>query len=961
MGPILSDIRSDLHARILAAHRRSPGTVVTSGLIADCQASLDATLTSWCAKTLILDLAVARHSGRLSGDSPERRLQSHLDELASPVGRRRLAREYPLLIADARRLARQTARALAEAVERVANDHSLIFARLAGRGQSPTPLTGIQFGLGDRHQGGRRVSALWFDDFRVIYKPRSLANELGFERFLLELQRLGVGQDLRLPRHLLRRGYGYAEFIPHRRLSHPEQASDYYRRYGELIAIIHIAAATDIHHENIVADGAHPVLIDLETVAQPCRGEVGLGFWRRGPDADTLVHSGMLPIPDAGDGGRDLSGLAHLVGATPASMLIGRGDELRFETVASPYDRSGNLPNYAGRVIPAWQLKAALVAGFEQTYRRLCAMKAMLMRPDGPARFLTRLRPRVVIRRTDAYVRLLQYLSHPDSLRSRSARERILSMLGQQSHSHHGMQRCAVLERQALARLDIPRILAAANGRDAFDHRGHRVGPVFGSSGRSEIRRRIRSLCERDLDRQRHLLDQTIEATRPFEQTLQAPMRSARAADAALVAIDPNDMPNAAIAAAAQLAQRIADLAFSDRSGVHLFQLHVQPGASLRLAQMAPDLYTGLSGLAIFFAELGQFDDHPRYRTFAGRLIATARRIMAAERPALSSIGAFSGLAGWSYALARLAVLWQQEALLDEAESWSAAIAAGSAQDTVFDVIGGSAGALLVLLELDRLRPGGKARDAAFACAQKLLNSACRDSSGRAYWPNPIYDGIGLTGFGHGTAGIAAALAKFGERVDSPPHMQLARDALAYERASFDHVRGVWLDLRPDRHADHAAFTGIDAWCHGGPGIGIGRLMLPNALRDKAWQDDLDRCLLRLRQGAPSANHCLCHGELGNLELLLLNQYTGESPPRRKRCEESASRTEAALRRIVDGLRLGAGPRQIPLGLMAGVAGVGHGLLRLARPDSVASVLSLSLLGHAETSFERSRVPTTNA
>lgn len=949
MGPILAEVRSDLNARIQAAHHRMPGALEASALSAECQASLDATLTSWCAKTLILDLAIARHSGRLFGDSPERRLRSHLDELASPAGRRRLAREYPLLIRDARRLARQTAHALAEIIERVANDHRLIFARLAEPGHAPTALTGIRFGLGDRHQGGRRVSALHFDTLQVMYKPRSLANELGFERFLSELQRLGIGEDLRLPRHLGRRGYGYAEFIPHRHLSNPEQAGDFYRRYGEWVAIAHVAAATDIHHENIIADGAHPVLIDLETVAQPCRGEVGLGFWRRGPDADTLTHSSMLPKPDANEGGRDLSALAHVVGTTPASVLIGQGDDLRFETVAMPFDRSGNLPNHAGRVIPAWQHKAELVTGFETAYRRLCAHKATLLRADGPTRWLTRLRPRVLIRRTGAYVKLLNYLSHPDSLRSQRARERILATLAEQSRLHPGMQRCAVLEQRALARLDIPRILAPADSRDACDHRGQRVGPVFGSSGRSEIRRRIRSLCQRDLDRQRHLLDQTIESTRPIEQTLVVPLRSARAADAPLTAIDPNTTPDACIAAASDLARRIADLAFSDRSGVHLFQLEARPDANLWLVPMAPDLYAGLSGLAIFFAELGQIEPQPRYRAFAGRLIATARRIMAAERPALSAIGAYSGLAGWSYALARLAVLWQQEALLDEAESWSAAIAAGAEQDTVFDVIGGSAGALLVLLELDRLRPGGRARDAAAACAGKLMASACRDASGRAYWPNPIYDGIGLTGFGHGTAGIAAALARYGERIDSSPHLQLARDALAYDRASFDQARGIWLDLRPDRHSDHVGFTGIDAWCHGGPGIGIGRLMLPKVMRDAAWRDDLDRCLHRLHQIAPAASQCLCHGELGNLELLLLNRHTADPAAREQQTTAIAARTAAALRRVVDGPRLGAGPRSIPLGLLTGIAGIGHGLLRLARPESVASVLSLSLDASAES------------
>ena len=85
--------------------------------------------------------------------------------------------------------------------------------------------------------------------------------------------------------------------------------------------------------------------------------------------------------------------------------------------------------------------------------------------------------------------------------------------------------------------------------------------------------------------------------------------------------------------------------------------------------------------------------------------------------------------------------------------------------------------------------------------------------------------------------------------------------------------------------------------------------------------------------------HCLCHGDLGNLEAVTLAAETLELP-------DLAARAAGLAGGILDGIercgRLGGVAADAePLGLMVGTAGIGYGLLRLAAPREVPSVLRL--------------------
>jgi class II lanthipeptide synthase len=125
------------------------------------------------------------------------------------------------------------------------------------------------------------------------------------------------------------------------------------------------------------------------------------------------------------------------------------------------------------------------------------------------------------------------------------------------------------------------------------------------------------------------------------------------------------------------------------------------------------------------------------------------------------------------------------------------------------------------------------------------------------------------------------------------------------------------------------------AWCHGAPGIGLARLSAVPLLEDDGIRADIAMAMQTTLAGGFGFNHSLCHGDFGNLELLL---QSGEPSWR-----DTANRLAGALLDSAHqrGWRCGTPMEVESPGLMTGLAGIGYGLLRLAGPAQVPSVLTL--------------------
>ena len=238
-------------------------------------------------------------------------------------------------------------------------------------------------------------------------------------------------------------------------------------------------------------------------------------------------------------------------------------------------------------------------------------------------------------------------------------------------------------------------------------------------------------------------------------------------------------------------------------------------------------------------------------------------------------------------------------------------------------MISGDAG-LILALAAARIQP-----DRMETLARNLLASAKQTRnalSWRTINPRRSRD---LTGFSHGTAGIAAALLIAYEQTRQHEFLTGAARAIQYEQACFSEVDRNWPDYRSARNRRSQPSYTV-AWCHGAPGIALSRALAVEVCgQDDGYQNDLTAALDTTRAAVetptPGTGFCLCHGVAGNADVLLLLG----------RPEDQTIVRQAAASGIANcypNKRKGAFSQKPP-GLMSGWAGIGQFYLRVFDPS----------------------------
>ncbi len=362
-----------------------------------------------------------------------------------------------------------------------------------------------------------------------------------------------------------------------------------------------------------------------------------------------------------------------------------------------------------------------------------------------------------------------------------------------------------------------------------------------------------------------------------------------------------------------------------------------------------PDLYGGTAGVALFLARLWPATGEPLEReTALGALRQALSRREDLAGP--HRLGLYSGLPGLAVAAAEVGAVLSDPEATAAAAGLAAELAALEPEPAALDLIAGSAGAIPALLHLAR-RGGTPGLDAAAVrCGEHLLAAARRHPSGALSWDT--LPGVGrqdLTGFGHGAAGIAWALGELWAATGDDRFRAAALAGVAYEQTCFSPHHRNWPDYR-----DHAAAGSpvaappgevhALAWCHGAPGIGLSRVRLGRLFGDADLLAQAGVAIetTRMALAAPwTGGFSLCHGHAGNAELLILAAEELDEPELLEAARAVGRAGCERFHRTRSDWPCGVADGGETPGLMLGVAGIGHFLLRLADPAAVPPVVIL--------------------
>jgi type 2 lantibiotic biosynthesis protein LanM len=851
-------------------------------------------------------------------------------------GWRRLFEDKPVLLRLFATVTRQWIDASREMVLRLDADLAAIRRDILHSGNAGR-VAGFEGNLSDPHNNGRSVRIVSFEDgARVVYKPKDLRLDAAWHALVERLNAAQAPIELKAVRAIARDGYGWTEFIDHAACADAAGFARFFQRAGGWLALFHCFAATDMHQENMIACGDHPVPIDLEMILQA-------GAEERGAEApedfafaaaaeivsNSVTAVGLLPAY-----GRSPDNIVFAVGGMTADWNAKteviwdkiNSDAMRPAKSNQAAKTSPNLPHVDGRNARFGDHVDDFVEGFEQ-YANFLLRRARAAGPDELFDGFVGVPVRNVIRATRFYYMLLQRLRNHKAMDDGviwSAQADFIARLSDWQSEHNPLWPLQRAERAALVVLNVPHFVSPSDGHDIGDANGNSVHTAL-PSGLARARARFANFDEREIAWQTEVIrENTNSIPRSAKAKVAEPQETARE-DSAIA-----PTKETFIAEADRIAAELSHYAIRRGPSVAWIGLDWLGDSEFsQLVCLGPDLYNGICGIGVFLAAHAAVTGNTASAELAYAGLAQLRNNLksrnAARMARALGLGGAVGLGSIVYALAVMAKCLHDDALLADARQAAQLFTDDLiAADKQLDVVSGSAGGILSLLRLYRDCRSDDVLRLAVKCGEHLLGQPRLGPEGQRTWVGQGSGPRGLNGMSHGAAGFAYALTSLAQATGRAEFAQAAAECMAFENSSYDAERHNWPDLR-----DVGGLSWPCQWCHGAPGIGLARIATSRlrGMDDGRLAADIQNAIEGVEQGRPTAVDTLCCGALGGVEFFC---EAGDALGRDDLRALAAQQLTAVLRSAAAAgdYRWNSGKGRFNLGMFRGLAGVGYTLLR---------------------------------
>ena len=124
---------------------------------------------------------------------------------------------------------------------------------------------------GDMHCGGKLPYFMNYNGGKYVYKPRDMRIDFELNEAFKVFNQF-FDEDIKLPVvniNFFKNNTGYMDFVSHKDNMTMEEAINYFRKFGALMAASKLLGITDLHCENIMATEKGPVIIDSECALVP--------------------------------------------------------------------------------------------------------------------------------------------------------------------------------------------------------------------------------------------------------------------------------------------------------------------------------------------------------------------------------------------------------------------------------------------------------------------------------------------------------------------------------------------------------------------------------------------------------------------------------------------------------------------------------------------------------------------
>lgn len=872
-------------------------------------------------RVLIKDIHHKKGEGLLRGSSPEEEYEDYYQRFLgsnSYIGV--LCESYP----EMKRLLflqiLETVNLLEEIAEAVNRDKKNLVTYFFN-GKEFDFVEKVTTGLSDVHQGGRSVAKILFDNGEVLfYKPHCLKKEVLFQKVYQSCCLL-AGVPTKELRVLDCTVYGWEECVYSRSCDTEEGLKRYYERMGILLFLCYMMNASDMHGENVIADGEYPFLIDLETFPG-CYEEGAIqnaNDMIREELKQSVLYTGLLPVIQWGQQGEGVVlNALHRKGKVKAPIRVPVLLNPKSSSVAIGYTEgelnlSNSIPKYDEKESNPAEHKKEICKGFKEAY--LWMLREQESIREQLSLFFEE-GSRYLIRHTQQYSMYLRTSLYADFLESSEKRYLFLHVLDKGRVGRSKQEQFLEYERRELEQMHIPIFYVSGVRHAVFDGDGKEY-PEFLTVSMQELwEKKLQKLGMEDLEKQLRYIELSLALLEERNQkTFERRICSGVATS--LEKRKENFIKTTA--------DTICRTAFIFGEDINWSGLRFYDEKSWNIVPLGMYLYDGISGLACFMACVRKKYPNPHYeqiyRLLKKKLFDYTDGVISGKSSLESEhTGALIGEGSIIHAYVLLYEITKEADYLSYAKKHEEILPELLEKATVMDYLSGYAGLIVVLLKLYRLTGDDKESCFAVELEKEMWKRVQKQEVGCGW--SLFEDKPPLAGMAHGNSGFILAYAYLYEAIRDDSYLEKMRMLIEYENHLYSKELGNWKDLRKEGKEKRT----LTAWCHGAAGILLSRLKLRQCEvfeDEEIVEKDIERCVAALLTAEDVEDVCLCHGMAGRMLILQRYLKNAEHEQLQKKQQEMEERLLERLENQKD-LRT---QEWHNVSLMMGMSGVGMAFL----------------------------------
>lgn len=288
------------------------------------------------------------------------------------------------------------------------------------------------------------------------------------------------------------------------------------------------------------------------------------------------------------------------------------------------------------------------------------------------------------------------------------------------------------------------------------------------------------------------------------------------------------------------------------------------------LRALPSNFYNGSAGVGYFLAAAYLQFQKPIYKH--NSLGAFAKTDGQIHKIRNEKIGFYEGLTGIAFSMIQAGEWLGENDLIEKGKKIIENVIINKDLSWSLDVQEGCTGALPILLSLNRKYDFFAIKQFSEILGDYILNATNKSKKGYS-WKTLKGDFPDITGYAHGTAGIAHALFELYDFTKKADYLKAAEQAIIYENTFFSEKYLNWKDVRiTEQKRTNQQSYALSAWCIGGVGIGFSRLRSFQITGNEIYLIDAQNALKYTLEKAfdKAQNFSLCHGFFGDMSFLLM-------------------------------------------------------------------------------------------